>query len=216
MIDPKTLWFDTVDAHTLCRMGANGPKHPSQLYAVRGYVRQGENFLDYGSGSATTLEAIRKELPDLKLNYLGVDIVPKFTEWCQKHFPDSKFEVNPSLHKIDQPDRSWDVVYSRHVVDHMESFEGAMEEHLRVAKRLVIVVLWVPFNNGDEHQIKHIIDQGKVYKDEYTNCYSKKKVMEYLDNKKTEGWNLLMFAEDVGAEVRGHDTVIVLERRHAE
>ncbi len=116
---------------------------------------------------------------------------------------------NTDIHKISFPSRSFDVVYSRHVVDHMDSFERALDEHKRVSRDLVIVVLWVPLGASDEHEIKNIVDQGKVYEDEYTNSYSKKKVMEYLES--DPKWKLIEITEDVGSEVKGHDTVIVLK-----
>lgn len=218
-MNPEELWFNTPDTHTLCRAGGNGPAHPSQLYAIKKYVKQGMTFLDYGCGSATTLEAMHDEgthdwLVDC---YTGVDIIPKNTKWCQETFPDFHFEHNPSLHKIDQPDKSFDVVYSRHVVDHMKSFEGAMDEHKRVAKKLVIVVLWTGLVNSEEHEIKNIVDQRglpteKLYPDEYTNNYSRKKVTAYLES--DPEWELLECTDDVGAEVSGHDTVIVLRRKN--
>ena len=167
------------------------------------------SFLDYGAGSATTYEAIKTHLPDLHVTYRGLDIIPKNTEWCLKTFPNGDFRVNTEIHKICEPDQSWDVVYSRHVVDHMRSFEEAMDEHKRVATKYVIVVLWVPFATTDEHQIKNIVDQGKVYENEYTNSYSRKLVMDYLSD---PAWKLIELTEDVGAEVKGHDIVIVLER----
>src|SRR3990167_9752431 len=141
IVDPTTLWFNTPDTWTLCRAGGNGSEHPSQLYAIKKYVESGMSFLDYGAGSATTLEALlnyAKDKSDFYVNYLGVDIIPKNVEWCKENFKDFNFEVNPTLHKIDQPDQSWDVVYSRHVVDHMDSFEKALDEHKRVAKKLEI------------------------------------------------------------------------------
>lgn len=214
-INPEKLWFSTPDVATLCRGGGNGPNHPSQLYAIKKYVESGMSFLDYGCGSATTIEAIIDWRPDdWYLEYMGVDIIPKNIEWCEEKFgqgPGIKFGINKPIHKIEQPDQGWDVVYSRHVVDHMNSFEEAMNEHLRVAKKLVIVVLWRPLGTGDDHEIKHIIDQGKVYEDEYTNDYSRKKVMEWIESKKPE-WELLELAEGVGKEVKGWDTVIVLKR----
>lgn len=207
-MDPTKLWFNTPDTHTLCRAGGNGPDHPSQLYAIRKYVKPGMTFLDYGCGSATTLEAIdHSELEDIY--YWGTDIIPKNVEWCIENFGDV-FDLNSTIHKIDKPNKSFDVVYSRHVVDHMDSFEKAMDEHKRVAKKLVIVVLWRPLGTGDEHEIKHIVDQGKVYEDEYTNDYSRKKVMEYLES--DPEWKLLELTEGVGKEVKGWDTVIVLQR----
>ena len=212
-LNPDELWFSTPDSNTLCRLGGNGPAHPSQLYAIKKYVGPGMSFLDYGAGSGTTWEAIEKELPDLKLVYLGVDIIPKNVEWCNEQFPNAIFQRNPSIHEIDQEDGSWDVVYSRHVVDHMESFEEAMNEHKRVAKKLVIVILWTGFVNSDEHEIKNIVDQRglpteKLYPNEYTNNYSRKKVVEYLNS--DPEWELLELNENVGG-----NQVIVLRRKNA-
>ena len=218
-VNPQDLWFNTPDTHTLCRAGGNGPEHPSQLYALKKYLKYGMKILDYGSGSATTWEALKKVMGWPPGAYLGVDIIPKNVDWCKENYPETNFEVNPSIHKIDQPDQSFDVVYSRHVVDHMEFFESAMDEHLRVAKQLVIVVFWVPLSTGDEHDIKNIVDgrgteNEKLYPNEYTNSYSRKKVMEWLDSKKEE-WDLLEMTEDIGVEVKGHDWVLVLRRKNA-
>ena len=122
-VNPEELWFSTPDSNTLCRGGGNGPDHPSQLYAITKYVEPGMSFLDYGSGSGTTLEALEKaELFEIAEKYKGLDIIPKNVEWCRENFPEGDFEVNKTIHKIDQPDKSWDVAYSRHVVDHMDSF----------------------------------------------------------------------------------------------
>lgn len=221
-VDPNTLWFNTPDSPSLCRGGGNGPNHPSQLYAIDKYVKSGMSFLDYGCGSATTLEALIASGRSVDrivdgIYYKGLDIIPKNVDWCRENFPQGQFDVNNTIHGIDEQDQSWDVVYSRHVVDHMESFEKAMDEHKRVAKKLVIVVLWVPFSTGDEHEIKNIVDQRglpteKLYPNEYTNQYSRKKVMEYLTSDKE--WELLECTEEYGTEVSGHDTVIVLRRKN--
>jgi ubiquinone/menaquinone biosynthesis C-methylase UbiE len=216
-VDPKKLWFNTPDSFSLCRMGGNGPAHPSQMYAIRKYVKPDESFLDYGCGSGTTYEAIVKEYGKMPYRYIGMDIIPKNIEWCKQTFPEGDWKVNSLIHEIDMPDKTYDVVYSRHVVDHMESFEKAMDEHCRVAKRLVIVILWVPFKEEGEHDIQHIIDQRglpteKTYLDEYTNRYSREKVMEWINEKK--GWKLVELAEEIknedGSSAK-HDTVIVLE-----
>jgi len=218
MIDPQELWFNTPDSPTLCRGGSNGPAHPSQLYAIKKYVEPEMNFLDYGCGSATTLEAMLDYWKGqfetgLPIKYLGVDIIPKNIDWCRENFKipwQVSFEVNPSLHKIDQSDKSFDIVYSRHVVDHMESFEKAMYEMKRVSKNLIITVFWVPMSNQDEHEIKNIDYRpsgGKLYPNEYTNSYSRKKVMEYL--KSDSNWELLELAEEIGT----HDWIIVLRRK---
>ena len=210
-IKPEELWFNTPDSASLCRGGGNGPQHPTQLYAIKKYVKPDMSLLDYGCGSATTFEAMRKN--GFKNKYLGLDIIPKNIEWCKANFPQGEWKVNEGIHTIDEPDRSWDVVYSRHVVDHMKNFEEAMNEHKRVSKDLVIVVLWVPFSNQDEHEIKNIDYRpsgGELFPNEYTNSYSKKKVLEYLGG--DPKWELLECSEEIGTQVSGHDSVIVLKR----
>ena len=214
-VDPETLWFNTPDTNTLCRAGGNGPLHQSQLYAVEKYVTPGMSFLDYGSGSGTTLEALLqygKENVFFYVKYRGLDIIPKNVQWCSNQFKGFDFQVNPELHKICEPDQSWDIVYSRHVVDHMESFEKALDEHKRVAKKLVVVILWTGLVDSDEHQIKNIVDQRglpteKLYPNEYTNNYSKKKVLEYLHGDPL--WELLELNENVG-----NNQVIVLKKKN--
>ena len=213
MIKPEELWFNTPDTHTLCRAGGNGPQHPSQLYAIKKYVEPRMSFLDYGAGSGTTYEALLQTgmLTTFIKEYRGLDIIPKNIEWCQQTFPNGNWAVNRKLHKIDSSNQSWDVVYSRHVVDHMESFEKAMDEHKRVAKKLVIVILWTGLLDGDHHEIKNIVDQRglpteKLYPNEYTNNYSRKLVIEYLNS--DPQWELLELNENVGG-----NQVIVLRRK---
>lgn len=210
------LWFETPDSASLCRGGGNGENHPSQLYAIEKYCESGQSFLDYGAGSGTTYEAILNKWNDMPFKYRGLDVIKKNADWCNEHFNTDVFKWNPTIHKIDEPSKSWDVVYSRHVVDHMSSFEGSMDEHKRVAKKLVIVVLWVPFSTNDDHEIKNIIDHRGtpdeiLYPDEYTNQYSEKKVREYLNG--DSEWELVELTKEVGAEVSGHDIVIVLRRK---
>ncbi len=217
-MNPNKLWFNSVETDTLCRGGANGPAHPSQMYAINKYMSirstKRETFLDYGCGSGTTYEAmgVRTRFID----YTGTDIIPKNIEWDKKTFPDATWVVNTEVNKITQPDKSFDVVYSRHVVDHMRSFEDAMDEHCRVAKELVIVILWYSLNDTDEHIIKNIdyshVPGGKKYPDEYLNSYSRTKVMDYLNNK--EGWELVELTEHYGGQDAGSgDVVIVLKAK---
>ena len=215
-MNPEELWFNTPDSPTLCRGGGNGPAHPSQLYAMK-YIWAASSFLDYGCGSGTTYEALKKEHlvgygeDSLIAYYQGNDIIPKNIKWCEEQWPEAEWKVNKTIHKIDELDQSWDVVYSRHVVDHMESFEKALDEHKRVAKKLVIVILWVGLSNQDEHEIKNIDYRpsgGKLYPNEYTNIYSEKKVTEYLNS--DPQWELLEFNKDVQG-----DQVIVLRRKDA-
>jgi ubiquinone/menaquinone biosynthesis C-methylase UbiE len=211
----KNLWFATLDSHSLCRGGGNGPDHPSQLYALGKYLEQDMSLLDYGCGSGTTYEALMnvvKKLPSFNFKYRGTDIIAKNIAWCKSNLPGFEGKVNKHLHKISEPNQRYDIVYSRHVVDHMRSFEEAMDEHCRVAKKYVIATLFVPLSESEDHEIKHIITNNVVHENEYQNRYSRKKVMQWIDEKTKEGWELVEMAENVGSEVRGNDWVLVLKR----
>ena len=95
----EELWFNTPDSNTLCRGGGNGPNHPSQLYAIKKYVDPRMSILDYGSGSATTWEALRgMQWPPAQ--YCWLDVIEKNTNWCQENFPETSFLQNKMLHKI--------------------------------------------------------------------------------------------------------------------
>ncbi len=206
-------WFATVDDYTLCRGGGNGPICVTQIMPILKFVKDGDSFLDVGCGSGTTLDALKALKKEVK--YKGTDFIEHRIEWLKKTYPDNEFSVGDAR-KLDEPDRSWDIVWSRHVVDHLGSFEEAIDEHCRVAKKYVICVLWMSFAEGDEHLIKPIVENGKVFPDEWTNQYSRDLVNDYLEKKCDQGWQLEDFLEKItwngSTEGQGRDTVIVLRR----
>lgn len=206
-------WFNTPVKETWCRLGGNGPINVSQLMPLVKFTRDGESFLDVGCGSGTTIDAIDAIKRDVK--YKGVDFIGSTVEWLKKQYPTREFETEDAR-QLKEADRSWDIVWSRHVVDHLESFENALDEQCRVANKRVICVLWYSFTDADEHSIKPIFDNGKTYADEYLNQFSRKKVKAYLEEKCKNGWQLLEFREEVSWEGdkqgKGGDIIIVLER----
>lgn len=213
ILTDQDRWFNTPVKETWCRLGGNGPINVSQLMPLVKFTRDGESFLDIGCGSGTTIDAIDAIKRDVK--YKGVDFIESTIEWLKKQYPSREFEVQDAR-QLKEADRSWDIVWSRHVIDHLESFEKAIDEQCRVANKRVICVLWYSFTNADEHSIKPIFDNGKTYADEYLNQFSKKKVKAYLEEKCKNGWQLLEFREKVSWEGdklgKGDDTIIVLER----
>lgn len=177
-------YFETLVTGSLCRGGGNGPFNPSQMIGLT-LVGYGESLLDVGCGSATTLECIQKRFSFKNIKYKGVDFIKKHIKWCKENFPENKFEVQNAL-DLDEGDSSWDVVWARHLVDHLPSFEKTLDELLRVARHKAIVILWRGLVDAEEHQIKNIFEYGKTYKNEYTNEYSRKKVLKYLESKYPE------------------------------
>ena len=209
----KDRWFSTCDDFNLCRMGLNGPMTVTQIMPLLQWVKDGQSFLDVGCGSGTTLDALN--LIKKKVLYKGVDFIEHRIEWLKKQYPNEQFAVDDARH-LHEKDYSWDVVWSRHVIDHLGEFEQPMEEHCRVAREYVICILWMSLTDLDNHLIKPIIEQEKTYPDEWTNQYSRKRVQAFLDKKSKEGWEVKEFLEDVtwdgSVKGKGRDTIIVLKK----
>lgn len=223
----KDRWFSTPNNDTWCRLGGNGPINVSQIMPLVKYVNDFDTFLDVGCGSGTTIDALKAI--KRKIKYKGVDFIESRVAWLKEHFlpytfqygamPDTLFEVQDARH-LQEKDQSWDIVWSRHVIDHLDTFEQPMDEQCRVAKKYAICVLWYGFNDTDEDIIKPIVDgpEGNriTYKDEYLNSYSRKKVKKYLENKCKDGWELVEYLEGVtwqgDKDGKGRDTIIVLKR----
>ena len=206
MID---YYFDTIDTGALCRGGGNGPFHPSQFRGLS-LVSKGESLLDVGCGSGTTAECILKHFKDRDIKYKGIDQVKRHIDWCKKEWPELDFEVQEAK-KLKEPDNSWDVVWSRHVVDHVSSFEKTIDEHFRVAKKKVICILWYPFSDTNKHSIKHVKYGEKTYKNEFLNQYSLSKVLWFLKSKYPE-WRLSCFFNIALAMNKQGDTLFYLEK----
>lgn len=217
-------WFATCQDFNLCRMGLNGPMTVTQIMPILQWVKDEDTFLDVGCGSGTTLDAL-KELKK-QVYYKGVDVIDHRIEYLKKTFNEYTFDIShakPSVifeaqdaRHLKEEDKSWDIVWSRHVIDHLGNFEQAIDEHCRVAKKYVICVLWMSLTDLDEHLIKPIKEGDKVYEDEWTNQYSRKLVKAHLEKKCKEGWEVKEFLENVtwdgSIDGKGRDTIIVLKR----
>ena len=199
------LWFSTVNPGMLCRAGGNGPFNPSQLVSL-GFVYPGESMLDVGCGSATTAQ-LKDMILGKSVKYKGVDFIDKNIAWCKENFPKNEFEVQNAM-ELNEADESWDVVYSRHVVDHLSGFGEAMNEQVRVAKKRVICILFIPLLDGGDSVIQNIKMDGKVYKQEYYNRYGRDEVITYLE----ELGYPYRIIEKVGLPSRQTDTIIVIEK----
>src|SRR4030067_881346 len=210
IIKSEDRWFATLVNDVWCRMGGNGPINVSQLMPLVKWTYDEESFLDVGCGSATTLDAIKAIKRNVK--YKGVDFIDSRIEWLKQNYPGYDFENQDARH-LKEEDVSWDTVWSRHVIDHLDGFEQPMNEHCRVARKRVVCILWYAMNEKEEHDIKPIFDNGKTYPHEYLNQYSRKKIELYLEGKKTEGWKLKEYHREVswqgGKQGKGGDTILV-------
>jgi hypothetical protein len=89
----------------------------------------------------------------------------------------------------------------------LPSFEGAIKEHIRVARKKVICILWYSFGRSPEHVIKNITNDGKEYR-EYLNTYSIYRVYYHLIDIYPD-WGFNIYCR-IGRKDRRADTIIYL------
>lgn len=155
-------------------------------------------FLDVGSGTGHQYLALKKS--GMGFEYLGVDKTEKMVEFARKRFPAANFAVG-DIYKLPFPDRSWDVVYVRHVLTHLPGYEKALGGVARVADNSLIICLLYPL--ADRQQIRvegGPPDQTKPgeFSEHYLNIYARGPFMETL---KSFGFNVVM---DKLVEVGGY------------
>ena len=128
-----------------------------------------KTFLDVGCGAAPEFFGLKEVRPDIE--YTGVDITPRLVDHCQKGGINA---LLGSANDIPFGDATFDVVHSRHVVEHMTGFEKPLSEFIRVAKQMVLVVFFI---EPTELPNSEMSDTSEVV---YYNRYSRKVIEDFL------------------------------------
>jgi ubiquinone/menaquinone biosynthesis C-methylase UbiE len=145
---------------------------PSRIVA-RNYImdRQYKSILDVGCGLCTELEGYRKS--GYSIEYIGIDITERLVENSKKSGINCMIG---SAENIPLPDRVVDVVYARHLLEHLNYYEKALLEMIRCARREVIVVFFIKPQEKDD-----TINYGQHYGYYlYHNCYDKRKLENFV------------------------------------
>lgn len=175
-----SLW-ETTTATDYLRM--NGvANHPSYDVLIDELARTwGEeqfDLLDCGVMSGLTYERIAAA--GLRCNYTGIDIGPSIVEDCRRRHPGTTVE-QMSIQDLHYRTDSFDVVYIRHVVEHLPYYETAVREAFRVARDLVVLILFqVPAE--PEKLLRRETDSGYIW----LNRYAPKPLEDLLDSLSTD------------------------------
>jgi len=141
-----------------------------QLFA---FVNDGETVLDVGCGPGWNYDHTIEYGPLLG-HYRGIDYSERFVRVANERHP-GYFAVG-DCRKLENPDKSFDVVILQDVLEHTNGYEGPLKEALRVAKKRVIVTFWRGFREDETDQIN---DDGN---DGWGSTYSKQKWEQFLNN----------------------------------
>lgn len=157
----KTLekWLGDINAQSRVSMR----KHIQE----KGY----KTILDIPAGLCTEYFGYKKN--NIAIEYLGIDITPKLVDRGKELGVPIQ---QGSIEAIPLPDNRVDVAYARHIVEHLDYYEKAVDELIRVAHKEVIVIFFIkPSHKADN--IRSSKRNGDVL---YHNIYNKKTIEQFV------------------------------------
>lgn len=154
---------------------------------VRKHTLKFDSVLDVGCGGAPEYYGLKKI--NKSIEYTGMDITPELVSLNTKN--NIKCVVG-SANDIPFDDSSFDVVHSRHVIEHMEDFKKPMTEFIRVAKKCVLISFflgpdyrlntdWIP--KKSKISLDNKGSNGEIYHNRYSR-YEIKKLLKRHDKVK--------------------------------
>lgn len=136
----QTWWQENLPARLEEFKAWVGDSNAPTKVAVREHVMAAghRSLLDCGCGLCVDYDAYRAA--GYEIAYHGLDYTPFFVESaCARGI----HVAQGSIESIPFPDASFDVVYARHVLEHLPHYRDALSETVRVAKREVVFVFFL-------------------------------------------------------------------------
>lgn len=121
--------------------------HEAQYHAILGHIEPGMSVVDAGCGEGS----IGLLLAQKGIASSGIDLSVPNIERAKKEAetlglgPLCDFHVGDAEH-LPLPDKSFDVVVSSHVLEHLPNFDAGWQELCRVSRKRIIVALPTGFN----------------------------------------------------------------------
>lgn len=148
------------------------PFSRDRMYVRAMFDTEAKSLLDVACGTAPEYIGLQKKRPDIE--YTGLDITPKLVDYCKSQGINV---VNASANDIPFADNSFDIVHTRHSLEHMKHFKDAILEFIRVAKSNIYISFFIDPVDGPSR-----ISEITPTQDHYNNAYSKKEIEELLEN----------------------------------
>lgn len=150
-----------------------GNENAASRVQARNYVvsKKYQSILDVACALGTDFFGYKNN--KIVISYQGIEIAPFLVERAQK------LGINVTwgtIENIAREDSAFDVTYARHVLEHLEYYELAINELIRVAKREALIVFFIaPHDEPDV--IDPIPANGHIL---YHNRYNKQKLEAYI------------------------------------
>lgn len=99
-----------------------------------GLWQPGWKILEGGCGTGLNYHYLPE---DMKAQYTGIDFTQECVDICRENFDRQEFWLG-DLTDLDSPDEEFDIVFTSNVLQHIEDWESAARQLVRVSKRYVV------------------------------------------------------------------------------
>lgn len=144
----QTWWEKNLDTQMeTFRSWIGSHKAESKVFCRRRVAAAGyRSILDCGCGLCTEYDGYKSD--GYAIDYKGLDVTPKLVQLAR----DRGIDVTQGyLEQIPLPDQCVDVVYIRHVLEHLPHHAAALREAVRVARKEVLVVFFRKPREGPDN-----------------------------------------------------------------
>jgi len=166
---PHELWWENVLEKEISlevfESWLGSQNVPSRI-AVREHIKQKgySSLLDIPCGLCIDYFGFQKD--GIPIDYLGMDITPKLVNRAQKM---NIKALLGSIEEIPLPDKSVEICHARDILEHLDSYEKAISELIRVAKKEVLIGFFIAPSPKKEHRISPaMINNFLLYHNEYS------------------------------------------------
>jgi len=129
----------------------------------RDFVKENkiESVLDVACGPCIDYDGLVNN--GIQVRYRGHDITPFQVNIAKHRGIDCKVSNIESIRELDD---SYELVYARHIIEHLEYYKKAVSEMCRVASKYVLIVHFIPMGSKDVIK-KTELDSGKFHENSY-------------------------------------------------
>lgn len=155
-------------------VGWSGDENQQSRVYTRKHIleKNYKSVLDIPCGLCVDFASLKQIDP--QIDYLGIDLTALFIDRAiLQNIPVKLGRIQ----EIPCPDSSFDIAYSRHILEHLNIYQQAIQELIRVAKKEVLIVFFIkPIANGFDLIIDGLVDRYPIY----YNQYSRPKLESFL------------------------------------
>lgn len=165
-------WNNNINDYTLSQFKSwVGDFNSHSKKVTRDYIIKNnyKSIIDMGCGLCDMYYGFKND--NYKIDYVGVDSCDYFLNLAKS----KNINVIKGLigEKLNIEDNKYDVVYSRHVLEHLPTYKQALGEFIRIAKKEVIIVFFIKPQENEKIVFNN---------DLYHNTYSKKDINNFIVN----------------------------------